>query len=96
MLLHKDSASALAVSLKLIVSACTSIGLRWLTLLSQAIGTHAGIIHLIDHSGERVKSYRPHSASVLDLCFDTDADFVASASIDGSCPHPLSSVLDPN
>ncbi|KAH8118877.1 vacuolar assembling protein VPS41 [Phellopilus nigrolimitatus] len=48
-----------------------------------AMGTHSGIIHVLDYSGNRIKSYRPHSASVIDMCFDSSADFVASASVDG-------------
>lgn len=47
------------------------------------MGTHNGIIHVLDYAGARVKSYRPHSASVIDMCFDETADFIASASIDG-------------
>ncbi|KAI5121199.1 hypothetical protein M0805_006000 [Coniferiporia weirii] len=48
-----------------------------------AMGTHSGIIHVLDYTGGRIKSYRLHSASVIDLCFDSAAEFVASASIDG-------------
>lgn len=53
----------------------------------QALATHGGIIHVLDYTGTRVKSYRPHSASVIDMCFDETADFIASASIDGTSQH---------
>ncbi|KAG1743621.1 uncharacterized protein EDB91DRAFT_1125116 [Suillus paluster] len=65
-LLKKDSASALAVSNKLL-----------------ALGTHNGIVHIVDLTGKRIKSYKPHQASVSDIEFDNTADFVATASIDG-------------
>ena len=49
----------------------------------QALGTHAGIIHILDITGKRIKSYKPHLASVVDISLDATADFVATASIDG-------------
>ncbi|KAH9482153.1 Vacuolar protein sorting-associated protein 41-like protein [Psilocybe cubensis] len=48
-----------------------------------AMGTHAGIIHILDITGKRIKSYKPHLASVVDISMDATADFVATASIDG-------------
>ncbi|KAF4619821.1 hypothetical protein D9613_004777 [Agrocybe pediades] len=73
-LFKKDSASALAVSNKIM-----------------ALGTHAGIIHILDLSGNRIKSYKPHLASVVDISLDATADFVATASIDGQVVvHSLS------
>ena len=52
------------------------------------MGTHNGIVHVLDYTGERVKSYRPHSASIIDMCFDTTGEFVGTASIDGN--HSMS------
>jgi len=49
----------------------------------QVLGTHAGIIHLLDSTGERIKSYKPHYASIVDISLDTNAEFVATASLDG-------------
>lgn len=73
-LLRKDSASALAVSNKLM-----------------AMGTHAGIIHILDLTGKRIKSYKPHMASIIDISLDATGDFVATASIDGQVVvHSLS------
>ncbi|KAG1877406.1 hypothetical protein F4604DRAFT_1757258 [Suillus subluteus] len=48
-----------------------------------ALGTHNGIVHIVDLTGKRIKSYKPHQASVSDTEFDSTADFVATASIDG-------------
>ncbi|KIK69901.1 hypothetical protein GYMLUDRAFT_34296 [Collybiopsis luxurians FD-317 M1] len=48
-----------------------------------ALGTHAGIVHLLDLSGRRIKSYKSHQASVVDICVDETGDFIATASIDG-------------
>lgn len=35
--------------------------------------------------GERVKSVKPHSASIIDISLDETADFIATASLDGEC-----------
>lgn len=85
-LLEKDSASSLAVSSKYIVCVMFDFVIKSLTpflLNIKAMGTHSGIIHVLDYSGERVKSYRPHSASINDMCFDSASEFIATASVDG-------------
>ncbi|TFK29012.1 hypothetical protein FA15DRAFT_678099 [Coprinopsis marcescibilis] len=66
-LLKKDSASAIATS-----------GNRLI-----ALGTHAGIVHIMDVSGKRLKSYKPHLASIVDIEFDETGEWIATASIDG-------------
>ncbi|KAI5983094.1 hypothetical protein EDD15DRAFT_2318116 [Pisolithus albus] len=48
-----------------------------------AVGTHGGIVHVLDMTGKRIKSYKPHQASISDMEMDHTADFVATASIDG-------------
>ncbi|KAG6812138.1 hypothetical protein H0H92_004137 [Tricholoma furcatifolium] len=48
-----------------------------------ALGTHAGIVHILDLDGKRIKSYKPHLASVTDIAIDATAEFVATASLDG-------------
>lgn len=48
-----------------------------------AVGTHAGIVHILDTSGARIKSFKPHSATVVDVCMDETADYFATASLDG-------------
>ncbi|KAI0789305.1 vacuolar protein sorting-associated protein 41 [Abortiporus biennis] len=47
------------------------------------LGTHAGIIHVLDLSGQRIKSVKPHSASIIDISVDETADFIGTASMDG-------------
>ncbi|TCD63875.1 Vacuolar protein sorting-associated protein 41 [Steccherinum ochraceum] len=47
------------------------------------LGTHAGIVHVLDMSGQRIKSVKPHSASIIDICTDETSDFIATASMDG-------------
>ncbi|KAI3605006.1 vacuolar protein sorting 41 [Moniliophthora roreri] len=47
------------------------------------LGTHAGFVHLLDLSGKRIKSYKPHSASVVDISVDSTSDFIGTVSIDG-------------
>ena len=58
-------------------------------MLSQALGTHNGVVHVLDHNGERIKSFRPHSASINDIQLDTYGEFVASAAMDGEPNSPL-------
>ena len=41
------------------------------------------MVHILDYLGNRVQSYRPHSASINEMCIDTTGDFVATASVDG-------------
>ncbi|KAJ7195868.1 vacuolar assembling protein VPS41 [Mycena rebaudengoi] len=48
-----------------------------------ALGTHGGIVHILDLTGNRIKSYKPHMASIVDICMDETAEYVATASIDG-------------
>ncbi|KAI9569265.1 hypothetical protein HD554DRAFT_2092425 [Boletus coccyginus] len=56
-----------------------------------ALGTHSGIVHVFNLAGERIKSFKPHQASVSDIEMDSTADFVATASIDGQVVvHSLS------
>ncbi|CAL1697418.1 unnamed protein product [Somion occarium] len=56
-----------------------------------ALGTHAGIVHILDLTGQRIKSVKPHSASIIDICMDETADFIATASLDGQVViHSLS------
>ena len=51
-------------------------------------------MHVLDLTGKRIKSFKPHQASVSDIEMDSTADFVATASIDGTLPtltiHPTS------
>ena len=37
----------------------------------------------MDLTGKRIKSFKPHMASVVDIALDGTADFVGTASIDG-------------
>ncbi|CBQ70724.1 related to Vacuolar assembly protein VPS41 [Sporisorium reilianum SRZ2] len=48
-----------------------------------ALGTHAGMIYILDINGNLVKGFRLHTASILDLVIDNTSDFVAAASMDG-------------
>jgi vacuolar protein sorting-associated protein 41 len=81
----KDSASAITIANKRMVSP-----LRWRqcrqTEHVQALGTHMGIVHVMDLSGNTIKMFRPHSASILDICMDATADWVGTASMDGLSP----------
>ncbi|KAF8885807.1 hypothetical protein BD779DRAFT_1532495 [Infundibulicybe gibba] len=68
-----------------------------------ALGTHGGIVHILDLAGKRIKSYKPHSASIVDISLDATADFVATASMDGqvvihslSSPETYAVALEPN
>lgn len=86
-ILEKDTASAIAVSSKLVVCYFkTDLDVTLLNPLNpQALGTHNGITHVMDFAGNRVKSYRSHKASINDIRIDASSEFVATASMDG--PH---------
>ncbi|XAR60055.1 hypothetical protein NMG60_11033287 [Bertholletia excelsa] len=49
-----------------------------------ALGTHGGSVHILDFLGNRVKEFTAHTASVNDLCFDIEGEYVGSCSDDGS------------
>ncbi|SCZ92265.1 BZ3500_MvSof-1268-A1-R1_Chr5-2g07747 [Microbotryum saponariae] len=72
-LLLKDSASALAVCAKYIVGCLDTL----------AMGTYSGAILVLDHQGQLVKIFKPHTAMINDLNIDTTSEFIAAASMDG-------------
>jgi hypothetical protein len=84
---RRESASAITVANKRLVGLCScrSHGIAMLTPL-QALGTHSGIVHVMDLSGTIIKSFKPHTATIMDICMDSTGDFVATASMDGKPP----------
>jgi WD40 repeat protein len=62
---------------------------------TQALGSHNGFVHILDLTGQRIKTFKPHTASIMDICFDSSADFVGTASMDGERQGP-SSPFPPN
>ncbi|KAH9833885.1 vacuolar protein sorting-associated protein 41 [Rhodofomes roseus] len=58
----------------------------------QALGTHGGMLHILSLTGELIKSFQPHSASVTDISVDLTGEWVATASLDGQVVlHSVSS-----
>ena len=52
-------------------------------------------MHIVDLTGTRLKSFKPHMASIVDIVMDPLGEFIGSASIDGaSCAHPQEPVAD--
>ena len=49
-----------------------------------ALGTHWGVLILIDVLGNEIKSWVTHQASINALSLDSKSEYVASASDDGS------------
>ncbi|MCL7023700.1 hypothetical protein MKW94_020077 [Papaver nudicaule] len=49
-----------------------------------ALGSHDGTIHILDVLGNQVKEFRSHTATVNDISFDVDGEYVGSCSDDGS------------
>ncbi|KAL4447636.1 hypothetical protein ABPG75_004855 [Micractinium tetrahymenae] len=49
-----------------------------------AVGHRDGAVHLLSHQGDQVRSFKEHSGEVTDLCFDDSAEYLASASSDGT------------
>lgn len=41
------------------------------------------MVHVLDMKGTRIKSRRPHSATINDISIDSTGEFVATASMDG-------------
>ncbi|KAI8813292.1 hypothetical protein BJ742DRAFT_746816 [Cladochytrium replicatum] len=48
-----------------------------------ALGTHGGIVHILDINGNDTRRFECHSATVHELCIDNTGEYVASASDDG-------------
>ena len=92
--LTKDSASAIAsssrfiVSLNKRVSSCVATSSSHALLGSvQAVGTHAGMVHVLSYTGQKLSSYRAHTASVMAICISDDgSEFIGTASFDGPSP----------
>ncbi|PSR86535.1 Vacuolar protein sorting-associated protein [Actinidia chinensis var. chinensis] len=49
-----------------------------------ALGTHGGSVHILDFLGNQVKELPAHTATVNDLCFDIEGEYIGSCSDDGS------------
>ncbi|KAL3690864.1 hypothetical protein R1sor_004515 [Riccia sorocarpa] len=49
-----------------------------------ALGTHEGTVYLLDYQGNEVKRFAAHSATVNELSFDVEGEFIGSCSDDGS------------
>ncbi|KAF9570876.1 Vacuolar protein sorting-associated protein 41 [Mortierella alpina] len=59
-------------------ASCTTVSDRFL-----AMGTHWGVVHIMDFDGNENQKFQAHSATVNDLSVDLDGEFIASASDDG-------------
>ncbi|KAE8660371.1 Vacuolar protein sorting-associated protein 41-like protein [Hibiscus syriacus] len=49
-----------------------------------ALGTYDGNIHILDFLGNQVKEFAAHSATVNELSFDIEGEYIGSCSDDGS------------
>ncbi|KAJ3692977.1 hypothetical protein LUZ60_012072 [Juncus effusus] len=49
-----------------------------------ALGTHDGTVHILDFQGNQIKQFGSHTATVNDLSFDVEGEYVGSCSDDGS------------
>ncbi|XP_074573992.1 vacuolar protein sorting-associated protein 41 homolog [Curcuma longa] len=49
-----------------------------------ALGTHDGTVHILDFQGNQVKEYTAHTATVNDISFDSEGEYVGSCSDDGT------------
>ncbi|KAH9468700.1 hypothetical protein Pst134EA_009234 [Puccinia striiformis f. sp. tritici] len=47
------------------------------------IGTHNGVVYILNHRIELIKRFRPHSATIYDIKIEVAEQFVATASMDG-------------
>lgn len=49
----------------------------------QALGTHNGVVYILNHRIELIKRFRPHSATIYDIKIEVAEQFIATASMDG-------------
>ncbi|XP_027340722.1 vacuolar protein sorting-associated protein 41 homolog isoform X3 [Abrus precatorius] len=49
-----------------------------------ALGTHDGVVYILDFLGNQVKEFSAHAAVVNDLSFDVEGEYIGSCSDDGS------------
>ena len=47
------------------------------------MGTHWGVVHIMDFEGNENQKFQAHEAAVQDLSVDLDGEYIASASDDG-------------
>lgn len=59
-------------------ASCTTVSDRFL-----AMGTHWGVVHIMDFEGNENQKFQAHQATVNDLSVDLDGEYIASASDDG-------------
>lgn len=48
------------------------------------MGTHWGVVHIMDFEGNENQKFQAHQATVNDLSVDLDGEYIASASDDGN------------
>eukprot|EP01114_Cavostelium_apophysatum_P004970 TRINITY_DN1546_c0_g1_i1.p1 TRINITY_DN1546_c0_g1~~TRINITY_DN1546_c0_g1_i1.p1 ORF type:complete len:976 (-),score=258.51 TRINITY_DN1546_c0_g1_i1:28-2796(-) len=55
-----------------------------------ALGTHWGVIHVLDFNGDEIKRFPSHSATINELSIDEYGEYIASCSDDGKvCVNAL-------
>jgi len=47
------------------------------------LGTHWGMIHILDLAGNDIKKFEAHNGSINEVSIDGAAEYVASAADDG-------------
>ncbi|KAJ3188513.1 Vacuolar protein sorting-associated protein 41 [Irineochytrium annulatum] len=75
---YQRLAGTLGETLKKDAVSCMAVCDRFL-----ALGTHWGIVHILDLNGNDVKRFECHSATINEVSIDTQGEFVASAGDDG-------------
>lgn len=85
-MLKKDAASCLSVHDKFLVRRpCSPRDMLSLTSFRtlQALGTHWGMLHVLDFAGNEIKRFPAHTATVNCISIDLNGEFLASCSDDG-------------
>ncbi|KAG0200623.1 Vacuolar protein sorting-associated protein 41 [Mortierella sp. GBA30] len=72
-------------------ASCTTVSDRFL-----AMGTHWGVVHIMDFDGNENQKFQAHAATVNDLSVDLDGEYIASASDDGKVVINALFANDPN
>ena len=60
------------------VASCMAVSSKVL-----ALGTHWGMVYILDYSGNKIQAFESHSAKVNEICIDDSGEFLASCSDDG-------------
>ena len=60
------------------VASCMAVSSKVL-----ALGTHWGMVYILDYNGNKIRQFQSHAATVTEICLEESGEFLASAGDDG-------------